>query len=170
MADQMLFNPEEAEAADTELEDTLKGKYLTFAVEKENYGIEICFVTEIIGIQAITQVPELPDYVKGFINLRGKIIPVIDLRLRFIKPPADYSDRTCIIVIEICEISVGLIVDTVADVVSIADDCIVPSPDRKIGFTNKYIKGVGKVHDEVKLLIDCDKLFSSEVVEALSGI
>ena len=153
-----------------DIEDTLKGKYLTFVVGKEVYGIEIVYVVEIIAKQEITEVPELPIYVKGFINLRGNIIPVIDIRLKFKKPPADYNDRTCIIVISINDISVGLIVDSVADVISIADEAIAPPPDRKTGFHNRYIKGIGKVENEVKLLIECEMLFTEEEVENLSNI
>ncbi len=100
-------------------EDSQKGKFLTFVLDKEEYGLEIRYVTEIIGLQVITLVPELPDYVKGIINLRGKIIPVIDVRMRFKKAMREYDDRTCIVVVEIKNISVGLIVDTVAEVLTI---------------------------------------------------
>lgn len=153
-----------------EMEDTQKGKFLTFALGKEDYGIEIRYVTEIIGIQSITEVPELPDYVKGIINLRGKIIPVIDVRLRFKKPAVEYNDRTCIVVIDIKEVYVGLIVDTVAEVIAIADQNIVPPPDSKTGFHNRYIKGIGKVENEVKLLLDCEKLLADEEMDAISRI
>lgn len=151
-------------------EDTQKGKYLTFALGEEDYGIEIRFVTEIIGIQQITKVPELPDYIKGIINLRGKIIPVMDVRLRFKKEAKEYNDRTCIIVIDIKDISIGLIVDTVAEVISISDGEIVPPPDSKTGFHNKYIKGIGKVSNEVKLLLDCEKLLNDEELDKLDEI
>jgi purine-binding chemotaxis protein CheW len=153
-----------------EQEDTQKGKFLTFALGKEDYGIEISYVTEIIGIQSITEVPELPDYVKGIVNLRGKIIPVIDVRLRFKKPRADYNDRTCIIVIDIRELSVGLIVDTVAEVMAIAEHDIVPPPDGKTGFHNRYIKGIGKVGSEVKLLLDCERLLSDDEIDIIAGM
>ena len=147
-------------------EDTQKGKFLTFAVE-EHYGIEIKYVTEIIGIQEITNVPELPGYVKGIINLRGKIIPVMDVRIRFKKPPITYNDRTCIIVIDIKDISIGLIVDNVAEVLSINDENIVPPPLTKTGFHSRYVKGIGKVGNEVKLLLDCDKLLNEEELEEI---
>ena len=154
-----------------EEEDTQKGRFLTFALGKEDYGIEIMYVTEIIGIQAITEVPELPDYIKGIINLRGKIIPVMDVRLRFKKEPIDYNDRTCIIVIDIKNISIGMIVDTVSEVISIEDANIVPPPSMKTGFQNKYVKGIGKVGNDVKLLLDCEKILNEEEVESLvSGI
>lgn len=151
-------------------EDTQKGKHLTFAIGKEIYGIEIKYVTEIIGIQRITEIPEVPDYVKGIINLRGKIIPVIDVRLRFKKQPLEYNDRTCIIVVEIKGISLGLIVDSVSEVVTISETDIVSPPDSNTGFNNKYIKGIGKIEDEVKLLIDCNKLINDEDCEILEDV
>lgn len=154
-----------------EEEDTQKGKFLTFCIGREEYGIEIRFVTEIIGgIQMITEVPEVPEYVKGIINLRGKIIPVIDVNLRFKKDVKAYNDRTCIIVIDIDDLSVGLIVDNVAEVLSIADEDIVPPPDARAGFHNRYIKGIGKVGTAVKLLLDCDKLLSDEDMAVMSEI
>ena len=161
-----------AEALDETMEnfeDTQKGKFLTFSVGREAYGIEIKFVTEIIGIQDITEVPELPNYVKGIINLRGKIIPVIDVRLRFKKQPKEYNDRTCIVVIEIKDISIGLIVDNVAEVINIDDNNIVPPPDIKTGFHNRYVRGIGKVGNGVKLLLDCDKLLNEDEVEAINN-
>jgi len=151
-------------------EDTQKNKFLTFSIDKEVYGIEIKFVTEIIGIQKITQVPEVPDYVKGIINLRGKIIPVIDVRLKFKKDAIDYNDRTCIIVIDIDQISVGLIVDNVAEVIVIPEENVVPPPGNRSGFQNRYIKGIGKVENDVKLLLDCEKLFDQEDLEVIEEI
>jgi purine-binding chemotaxis protein CheW len=151
-------------------EDTQKGKFLTFALGREVYGIEIRYVTEIIGIQPITIVPEVPEYVKGIINLRGKIIPVIDVRLKFRKEAMDYNDRTCIVVVDIQAIAVGLIVDQVAEVITIPDENIVPPPDAKTGFQNRYIKGVGKVGTEVKLLLECERLLTDEETEALEAV
>ena len=147
-------------------EDTQKGKYLTFSIGSEFYGLEIACVTEIIGIQPITEVPELPEYVRGIINLRGKIIPVMDIRLRFKKPFKEYNDRTCVIVVDMKDIAVGLIVDSVSEVLAIADDNIVHPQELK-AFWNRYIKGIGKVGGEVKLLLDCDKLLHDEELEAL---
>lgn len=162
--------PEIIEAIMEQEEDTQKGKFLTFILGKEQYGIEIKYVTQIIGIQAITQVPELPEYVKGIINLRGKIIPVMDVRLRFKKEVKEYNDRTCIIVIDINDISVGLIVDSVAEVLIITDENIVPPPDMKSGFHNRYIKGIGKAGLDVKLLLDCEKLLNDDEIEKLGGL
>lgn len=149
-------------------EDTQKGRFLTFLLGKETYGIEIKYVTEIIGIQAITEIPELPEYVKGIINLRGKVIPVIDVRLRFKKEPREYNDRTCIIVVDISSISIGLIVDSVSEVLTIPEQGIVEPPKLNEGFNNRYIKNIGKVGNDVKLLLDCEKLLSEGMLEDMS--
>lgn len=151
-----------------EEEDTQKGKFLIFSIGNEFYGIEIMYVTEIIGIQEITEIPELPNYIKGIINLRGKIIPVMDVRLRFKKETRDYNDRTCIVVVDMKDISIGLIVDSVSEVISIDDENIVPPPElNKV--TNRYIKGIGKVSGDVKLILDCDKLLNDEEVDLLNS-
>jgi purine-binding chemotaxis protein CheW len=152
------------------MEDTQKDRYLTFDIGKEAYGIEIIYVTEIIGFQPITEVPDLPGYIKGIINLRGKIIPVMDVRLRFKKPPLEYNDRTCVIVIDIQDLSVGLIVDAVAEVMDIPEQDIVPPPQLNREHQNKFIKAIGKVGNEVKLLIDCNKLLSDDELEVLNDI
>lgn len=150
-------------------EDTQKGKFLTFVTGSEAYGIEIKYVTEIIGIQPITEVPEVPEYIRGIINLRGKIIPVMDVRLRFKKPFKEYAERTCVIVIDVEDISIGLIVDSVAEVITIPDLDIVAPPEVSKG-TNKFIKGIGKVGNEVKLLLDCNKLLSENEIEDIKKI
>jgi purine-binding chemotaxis protein CheW len=144
----------------TEEEDTQKNRFLTFAIEREQYGIEIKYVIEIIGIQPITMVPELPDYIRGIINLRGKIIPVMDIRQRFRKEAGQYNDRTCVIVININNMALGLIVDNVAEVLSIQENEITDPPEISRE-SNRYIKGIGKVGNEVILLLDCSKLLNS---------
>lgn len=149
-------------------EDTQKGRFLTFLLGRETYGIEIKYVTEIIGIQAITDIPELPEYVKGIINLRGKIIPVMDVRLRFRKEAKEYNDRTCVIVIDINDISIGLIVDSVSEVLTIPEQSIVEPPKMNKGSNNRYIKNIGKVGSDVKLLLDCEKLLTEDELEGLS--
>ncbi|WP_160685022.1 chemotaxis protein CheW [Clostridium sp. C2-6-12] len=152
-------------------EDTQKDKYLIFSIGKEFYGIDIKYVIEIIGIEPITEVPELPDYIRGVINLRGKIIPVMDVRLKFKKEEKEYDDRTCIIVVEIDNISIGLIIDTVLEVANIQENNISEPP--KISTNrdnaNKYIKGIGKLQNEVRLLIDCYKLLEEEEIEELKN-
>ncbi|MFZ5986043.1 MAG: chemotaxis protein CheW [Bacillota bacterium] len=144
-------------------EDTQKGKFLTFVLGSEYYGIEIKNVTEIIGIQPVTEVPELPEYIRGIINLRGKIIPVMDVRLRFKKEFREYNERTCVIVVDIKDTSIGLIVDSVSEVLAILDEDIIPPPDINKGFSNRYIKGIGKVGNDVKLILDCNMLLGDEM-------
>ena len=153
-----------------EQEDTQKGKFLTFTIGSEAYGLEIKYVTEIIGIQEISEVPQLPEYIRGIINLRGKIIPVMDVRLRFKKPIREYNDRTCIIVVDIKEVSVGLIVDAVSEVMIIQEQDVVAPPQLNQGSNNRYIKGIGKVGSEVKLILDCNKLLNDDEVESLENI
>jgi purine-binding chemotaxis protein CheW len=153
---------EENDVAISSQEDTQHGRYLTFNLGEEVFGLEIRYVTEIIGMQPITMVPEVASYIKGIINLRGKIIPVIDMRLKFRKEPVPYNDRTCIIVVDTQEVVVGLVVDSVAEVLDIDDGNIAPPPDQKTGIRNKYIQGIGKVDDQVKLLLDCEALLDGD--------
>ncbi len=144
--------------------DTQKGKYMTFKSGNEYFGLEIQYVNEIIQLQAITAIPETEDYIKGLINLRGKVIPVVDVRLRFKQEPFEYNDRTCIIVINIKSMMVGLIVEKIAEVVEIKEDNILPPPSvgRTDKVQNKYVYGIGKVGDTVKLLLDPDKLLNDQ--------
>ena len=142
-------------------EETLKGKYLIFSMGSDFYGIEIRFITEILGMQPITNIPEMPGYIKGITNLRGKIIPVMDARMRFGKGLRDYDDRTCIIVIDSNETTTGLIVDRVLEVVSLADTDIAPPLDIG-GSASRFIKGFGKSGGNVTLLIDCTRLLADE--------
>ncbi len=152
-------------------EDTQKGKFMTFKSGNEYYGIGINYVNEIIGLQKLTVIPEVEDYIKGLINLRGKIIPVIDVRIRFRKEPLEYNDRTCIIVIDVKSTVVGLIVDTIAEVVTIDESNIVPPPSLGNGVhSNRYVYGIGKVGDDVKLLLDCDKLINEQDINLFNSI
>ncbi len=146
--------------ADGFLDNEMEDKFLTFAVDKDEYGVEIRYVVDIIGMQKITEVPELPDYLKGIVNLRGKVFPVMDVRVRFKKEAIEYNDRTCIIVIDMNDTTVGLIVDTVLEVVDIPERSVVEPPELRSSTQNKYIKGIGKVGQNVKLLLDCNRLFT----------
>jgi purine-binding chemotaxis protein CheW len=150
----------------TDIEDTLKGRYLTFPILDETYGVEIKYVTQIISIQKITEVPEMPYFMKGIINLRGRIVPVIDIRLRFNKPEKEYDDRTCVIIIDFSGQHIGLITDSISEVMTINDGDIEPLPDYGTG--RGYIKGIGKASDSVVLLIDCHKLLSDTELESIS--
>lgn len=139
------------------VEDSQKGKFLTFRIDREDYGLEIRHVTEIIGIQKITEVPDMADYVRGVINLRGKVIPVIDVRARFHLPLRAYDERTCIIVVHVRDLAVGLVVDKVNEVSDIPDHQIEPPP-RTSSPSGRYIQGIGKIGDEVKIILDAGKL------------
>lgn len=151
-----------------EEEDTQEGKYLTFSLGNEEYGIEIRNVTEIIGIQNITELPDVPHFVKGVINLRGKVIPVIDIRLRFNLEERAYDERTCIIVVNIKEIFVGLIVDSVSEVMDIPAGNIEPPSKIAQGAGSNYIQGLGKVDDDVKILLDAQQLLFSDELEMIA--
>jgi purine-binding chemotaxis protein CheW len=150
-----------------EEEDTQSGKYLTFKLENEYYGIAIKYVTEIINMLPITQIPGLPEYIKGIINLRGKIVPVMDVRLRFNMNVLEYNDRTCIIVAMIDNMDIGFIVDSVSEVLIIPDTDIVPPPEMN-KLSNKFINGIGKVGSDIKLLLDYHSLLSWDDEIALS--
>ena len=149
--------------------DTQKGKYVTFKSGDEYFGLKIQYVNEIIVFQEITKMPESENYIKGLINLRGKIIPVIDVRLRFKQEPFEYTDRTCIIVVNVKNIVVGLIVEQIAEVVEIQEENIIPSPSvgKADKSQNKYVYAIGKVGDQVKLLLDPDRLLNDEEITAL---
>lgn len=148
----------------------LQDKYLTFYLGKESYGIEIKFVTEIIGIQDITNLPDMPNFIKGIINLRGITIPVMDLRLRFNMPSIEYGARTCIIVIKIDDIQFGFIVDTVSEVLDIQEDEIDNPSANKFSGKKKYISGIGKVNDKVIILLDINKILSEEEILEIQEI
>lgn len=146
--------------------DTATRMFMTFQCGKESFGIEIKYVNEIIQLQSITEVPEVEDYIQGLINLRGKIIPVIDVRMRFGQEKLEYTDRTCIIVIEVKNIIVGLIIESIAKVVTIDESDILPPPTLSHGAEqNKYVYGIGKTGDSVKLLLDPEKLVCEIDVE-----
>ena len=149
-----------------------ENKYVTFKSGNEYFGLRIQCVNEIIVYQEITQVPESEDYIKGLINLRGKIIPVIDVRLRFRQEPMPYTDRTCIIVITVKDTVVGLIVEKIAEVVEITEDNILDSPTlgNEDKSQNKYVYGIGKVGDSVKLLLDPEKLIKDDDWSVLEQI
>lgn len=157
------------ELLNEDLESAMKGKYLTFNLACEFYGIDICYVTEIVGIQPITIVPELPYFIKGIINLRGQIIPVLDVRVTFNKEEIEYNDRTCIIVVNVGNIFIGMIVDEVSEVLTIPDHNIVKPPIVG-GEGRKYIKHIGKNDEQVILIIDCERLLSKDEIEELSAI
>ncbi|MFM2246183.1 MAG: hypothetical protein RL071_2257 [Pseudomonadota bacterium] len=144
-------------------------KYLTFILGSESYGLDIMYVREIIGMQQVTTVPDVPAFVKGVINLRGKVIPVMDVRLRFRMEPRAYDDRTCIIVIHVGDWLVGLVVDTVSEVLDIPQGDV-EAPPHAFGRNNDhFIAGMGKVGDQVRMLLDAEKLVGAPPRSASLG-
>lgn len=143
-----------------------EGKYLTFSLAGEEYGIGILKVKEIIGMMPVTPVPKTPPYVKGVINLRGKVIPVADLRLKFDMEETEYTERTCIIVVEIRngdgQVLMGIVVDSVSEVLNIKAGEIEDTPAFGAGMETDYILGMAKTADGVKILLDIDKVFGEE--------
>ena len=148
---------------DDDDDNSQENKYLLFHTGDEMYGIGIMHVTDIIELQKITTVPDMPEYIKGVINLRGKVIPVMDLRLRFKMIPREYDDRTCIIIINVDIMSIGLIVDTVSEVRDILKKDIDPPPEFKTEYSaERYISGLGKIEGEVKILLDVHKILMGD--------
>ena len=161
---------EESDLAEFENEDTQKDKYLTFHIGSEDYAIAILYVTEIIGMLNITDVPQTPSYIKGVINLRGKVIPVMDIRLRFAMDARDYDERTCVIVVNFKENTVGLVVDTVSEVLDIPEEKVESAPGFSRNEGGNFISGMGKVEEGIKMIIDVNALLfqDNELVDSLS--
>ena len=150
---------------------TLAGKYLTVVLDHETYGIAVLRVREIIRTQKITPVPQLPDYIKGVINLRGRVIPIVDLRLKF-GLKADFTERTCIVVVQVKlangeVVQIGLIVDTVEEVVTLTTEAIEPTPDFGVCVSAEYILGMAKVKGQVTTLLDIGRVVAADRVAAL---
>lgn len=151
----------EQDTLTTEQTHTRAGKYLTFVLADEEYGLEILKVREIIQMMDITGVPNIPDYVKGVINLRGKVIPVVDQRLKFGMPEAERSDQTCIIVVNLGNVETGIIVDSVSEVLDIAEEDIDDTPAFGGSIDTDFILGIGKIGESVKILLDISKVLCS---------
>ena len=148
-----------------------EGKYLTFTMADEEYGIGILKIKEIIGMMPITTVPQTPEFVKGVINLRGKVIPVIDLRLRFGMDDIDYTERTCIIVVEIQgnagTVQIGIVVDAVSEVLNVNKEDIEDTPAFGTKLNTDYILGMAKMEGGVKILLDIDQVLSADEITVL---
>lgn len=152
----------------------LAGKYLTFKLADEEYGLEILKVQEIIRMQTVTRVPRTPDYVRGVLNLRGKVIPVIDLRSKFGMDTQEDTDKTCIIVVQVengdHRIVMGVIIDEVREVLDIAADSIEDTPSFGASINTEFIIGIGKVGESVKMLLDIDKVLTASEVAQIAKI
>jgi len=148
----------------------IEGKFLTFVLGEEIYGIEILKAREIIGLMDITTVPQTPDYMKGVINLRGKVIPVIDLRKKFSMQEGVHTQETCVIVVEVNSSSIGLIVDSVSEVSDITGEEIENAPSFGQGIDTSFIMGLGKVKDKIIILLDIDAVLSTEELEMVEEL
>ena len=150
------------------------GKYLTFTLEDETYGIGILKVKEIIGMMPITSVPQTPEFVKGVINLRGKVIPILDLRLKFTMEAVPYSERTCIIVVEIesdeSTVLIGVVVDAVSEVLNIREEEIEPTPKFGTRLNTEHILGMAKMEGGVKILLNIDQVLSADEISSLGKV
>jgi purine-binding chemotaxis protein CheW len=172
------FAPVQPEPSAEQMQERLvairdrEGKYLTFTLAGEEYGISILKIKEIIGMMAITSVPQTPRFVKGVINLRGKVIPVVDLRLRFTMDSIDYNERTCIIVVEIggrgTDIVIGIVVDSVSEVLNIKSEDIEDTPTFGTSLNTDYILGMAKMEGKVKILLDIDQVLGAQDLESLA--
>ena len=150
------------------------GKYLTFRLANEEYGLEILKVREIIGLMDITKVPRTPHYIRGIINLRGKVIPVLELRLKFMMETREDTEETCIIVVDVAttdvSIQMGILVDSVSEVLDIQTDEIEDAPSFGSGVDTDFILGMGKIKDEVKILLDINKVLGDVDLTSLSTV
>ena len=154
--------------------DERAGKYLTFMIGKEEFGVGVLKVREIMGIQAITAMPQTPPWMKGVINLRGRVIPVIDLRLKFGLPSIDYTERTCIIVVQVNSgtalLPMGIVVDEVSEVITMAPGDIEDTPDFGSNVATAYILGMAKIKGNVKILLDIDRVLTSQEIHGLESV
>lgn len=153
--------------------DSRAGKYLTFGLGKEEFAIQVLRVREIMGVQDITAVPQTPCYVKGVINLRGKVIPVVDLRLKFGLPAQEYTQRTCIVVVQIeqggTRMLTGVVVDEVSEVLTLQSGDIEDTPDFGRGVATPYLLGMAKIKGKVKILLDINMVMTAQEMHGLAS-
>ena len=168
MTNALLDKPRTAETNSQAVSEEAR-KYLTFKLAAEEYGVEILKVREIIGVQDITSVPQMPVFMKGVINLRGKVIPVMDLRLKFGLEEAEHTEQTCIIVVDVGR-EIGIIVDTVSEVLDIDGEHIEPPPEMGGAVDTSFILGMGKVGDAVKILLHIDRVLTSEELADVTSV
>lgn len=154
---------EETEAARN---SELDNRFLLFYIDRNLYSMELHYVLEIIAVQKVTRLPNLPDYIRGILNLRGKVIPVIDMRLKIGLPERPYDDKTCIIVLDLANAHIGLIVDSVSEVVTIPPQDMADAPAGNV--MEKYVRSVSSHQDGTVLNIDCEKLFANDI-ESIAG-
>lgn len=158
---------EEPIVEESDVGDEMRNKFLTFKLGDEEYGVDIRYVTQIVGVQDITCLPDVPDYIKGVINLRGYVLPVIDVRTRFGMNFREFDERTCFIVVNIHDFEMGLIVDEVSEVLEIQGENIEPPSSITSNAGGNFIKGLGKVNEEIKILLDIDRLVTEDIYKQI---
>lgn len=151
-------------------DDAQKDKYITFLLGNEEYAIEIRYVNEIVGLQKITELPDMPVFIRGVINLRGRVYPIIDMRMRFSMQNKEYNARTCIIIVNFEDTNIGLIVDEVKEVIDIPEEQVDPPPKTGRQYASRFIQGTGKVGDTVKIILNVAKILSDEELEKVETI
>lgn len=152
------------------IEDRRAGKYLAFHLGSEEFGIPVLAVREIMGLQDITAVPQTPPHVRGVLNLRGKVIPVVDLRLKFGLPGAEYGQRTSIIVVKVGEVMMGVVVDGVSEVLNMSAGEIEDTPDFGMGVSTPYLLGMAKTKGKVRMLLDINQVLTNQELRGLEGM
>lgn len=160
---------EEEDFYDDDDEDTLEDMYLVFTCDKKQYALEIRYVTEIVALQTITEVPDLPVYIKGIINLRGKVFPVLDIRSRFNMPSEPYTERTCFVIASMDNSTIGLIVDAVTEVLKIPATEIEPPPKMGDALNSRYVQGIGKIGNGVKIILNLYNILHEEEVKKVDA-
>jgi purine-binding chemotaxis protein CheW len=165
-----IMNSDPKHSATRTREQKLAGKYLTFRLAGEEYGLEILKVREIIGIMNITPVPRTPQFIMGVINLRGKVIPVTDLRLKFDMPAIERTRQTCIIVVDVGALEMGIAVDSVSEVLTIAEENIADAPSFGPKIETEFILGMGKAQDRVTILLDISRVLTGEEIDTLKAV
>ena len=163
LLEQLLY--EEPAQTEEPVEDTMHGRYLSLLSDGKQFAIAFTHVVDIIEIQPITRVPNCPDFVRGVTNLRGKVIPIMDLRIRFGRDFLPYTDRTCIVVLEERGSAVGLVVDKVSEVLTLTDEQIAPPPSFIHGLDTRYVEGVGKSESGVVLILNCAAVLDDEMLD-----
>ena len=148
------------EYAENIIDSTMKDQYLTFYIDGDVYGLEIEYVKEIMKMVAIAPVPDMPNFVEGIFSLRGELIGLLDIRKRFNKPPKEYDEETCVIVVIYGEFTLGLIADAVEETATIPENKIAPPPNVKLSYANQFIRNVGQVGNNIKLLLDLDSFLA----------
>ena len=150
----------ENEYTENKIDSTMKDQYLTFYIDGDVYGVEIAYVKEIMKVGAIAPVPDMPHFVEGIFSLRGELVGVLDVRKRFNKPPKEHDEETCIIVIVYDDFTLGLIVDAVEETATIPENKISPPPNVKLSYANQFIRNIGQVGNDIKLLLNLESFLA----------